>query len=76
VRLLGMKMDSTHLHLAPFKTLAFSFKDITLAGVRLTVVVEADWTAATLDGVSVVAPVKIPRGTRNCTVEFRLRMPS
>jgi uncharacterized protein (DUF608 family) len=70
VRLLGLKMDANHLYLTPFKTLAFSMKDVTLAGVRLTVVVKADWTSALLDGVPVAGPVRIPRGAQKCTVEF------
>ena len=70
VRLLGLKLDAQHLYLAPFKTLTFSLKEITLAGVRLTVAIKAGWTIASIDGVPFTGPVRIPRATRKCTIEF------
>ena len=70
VRLLGLKLDAQYLHLAPFQTLAFSLKDVTLAGMRLTVTVTPGWTTATLDGVPVAGPVRIPRTRQTCTIVF------
>ncbi len=70
IRLIGLQMDTKYLYLQPFKTIDFSYRNITLAGCDLTVKVEQGWTKARVDGKDVPLPVKIDRSHPNATVEF------
>ncbi|MCF7849806.1 MAG: glycoside hydrolase family 116 protein [Kiritimatiellales bacterium] len=70
IRILGLKLDSQWLYLSPFKTFDFSLDGVTFAGMRLSILVKADWTKASVDGECVSDHVKIPRSTRICSVVF------
>jgi len=70
IRLIGLQMDSKYLYLNPFKTFAFSYQNVHLAGCDLTVKVELGWTKARLNGREVTLPVKIDRSVPKATVEF------
>lgn len=50
VRLIGLTMNETQMALRPLKSLDFSIKDVQLAGCRLTVEVQKDWTEIIVDG--------------------------
>ena len=49
--LLGITMDFDTITLAPFKSVAVAVTDVELAGTRLTVTVEPNWTRCLVDGV-------------------------
>jgi hypothetical protein len=70
IRLIGLQMDTKFLYLNPFKTIDFSYQDVTLAGTSLTVKVQQGWTKARVDGRDVPLPVKISRSLPKATVEF------
>lgn len=70
IRLIGLQMDTKFLYLNPFRTLDFSYQDVTLAGTTLTVKVQQGWTKARVDRMAVPLPVKIDRSIPKATVEF------
>ena len=68
IRLLGLEMMMDTLSLAPFRSVDFEVKDITLAGVALSVRVEADWTKCLVNGVE--AEPTIVRADGRAKFEF------
>jgi uncharacterized protein (DUF608 family) len=70
IRLIGLQMDTKFFYLNPFKTIDFSYQDVTLAGTSLSVKVQQGWTKARVDGKDVPLPVKIARSLPKATVEF------
>ena len=70
VRLLGMQLDGEKMILKPFKTIDFAFHHVVLAGVPLTVKVQAGWKRARVNGKEVELPVRLSRAGRNYVVEF------
>jgi hypothetical protein len=50
VRLLGLKMNETQMELHPMKSISFAVKDVELAGCRLHVEVQENWTSIYVDG--------------------------
>ena len=67
-RLLGMEMDFDTLRFTPFRTVDLEIKELLLAGVTVTVRVEAGWTRCLVNGVE-AEPV-IDRACSEATLEF------
>jgi uncharacterized protein (DUF608 family) len=70
VRLLGLKMDEKNLYLNPFKTVNFSLNGVQLAGMKLTIKVEAGWKQALVNGKKVSGKISLDRGMKKCRVDF------
>ncbi len=71
IRILGVKMDERYLYLQPFRTVDFSIRDLKLAGMQLTVSVQAEWNKAVVNGVEVTGPIRLDRTASRYQVEFR-----
>ncbi|MBN2640675.1 MAG: hypothetical protein JXR78_03395 [Victivallales bacterium] len=70
IRILGVKFDEKHLFLSPFKTISYSFSNIILGGVTLTVNVQRGWDKAVLDDTGVSGDIRIPRDEQHHHVQF------
>ena len=70
IRIVGLQMDEKNLSIQPFKTIDFSLDSVPLAGLLLTLKVEAGWTRAQVDGKDVALPVQISREVKAANVEF------
>jgi uncharacterized protein (DUF608 family) len=70
LRMLGLTLTEHYLYLAPFRSLDFELRDWTLAGVALSVRVEANWTRVFSNGVALEAPVRLRRDAGVHRVEF------
>lgn len=70
IRLLGLQADETSLYLQPFRSLDFSLHNVQLAGVTLTVEVQAGWRKATVNGKDVSLPLHLPRDGGPYCVRF------
>jgi hypothetical protein len=70
IRILGLKADEQFLYLQPFRNLDFSLRNIRLAGITLTVEVQAGWQKATVDGREVSLPLRLPRGEKPYHIQF------
>jgi hypothetical protein len=70
VRILGLTLDESGLILRPFRSLSFALRRVILAGVTLSVRVEANWTRALVGGVEVGLPVVLKRDMESHNVDF------
>ena len=70
VRLVGLKMDEKNLYLKPFETLDFRLNGVQLAGMKLTIKVEAGWKRARVNGKETAGKVSLNRSMKECKVEF------
>jgi uncharacterized protein (DUF608 family) len=61
IRMLGLKLDDSFIYLSPFKTIDFSFKNIILGGVNISIEVQTKWTKVFLDGKELSGEIKILR---------------
>ena len=68
MRLLGIEMDFEHMYINPFKGLDFSFKNITVAGIKLSVTVKANWGKCYVNG-KVSEPI-LNRNIKEAELEF------
>jgi len=68
-RLLGLKANANEIELCPFKSFDFAMKNVTLAGVNLTISVKKDWTKIIVNGEAVDKAV-LSRGADAYTVSF------
>ena len=77
VRMLGLRLDETHLYLAPFRSLRFELCDVLLAGVRLSIRVEPRWNRVFANGVETTGLLALRRDAGAHRVEFlRSGLPS
>jgi uncharacterized protein (DUF608 family) len=70
LRMLGLTLTEHYIHLAPFRSLEFELRDWVLAGVELSVRVEANWTRVLANGVALETPVRLRRDAGAQRVEF------
>jgi hypothetical protein len=71
IRILGLTMDREYLYLSPFKTIDFKLTNITLAGMNLTVYVEAGWSKIYINGREMAGMVRLRRSEPSARVEFK-----
>ncbi len=70
LRMLGLTLTEHYLYLAPFRSLDFEIRDLRLAGVVLSVRVEANWNRVLANGVRSDTPVRLRRDAGTHRVEF------
>jgi hypothetical protein len=70
LRMLGLTLDKTYLYLQPFRSVRFRLNGVTLAGSKLTVRVEPDWSRVLVDGKEVVSRVRLRRDVPEHEVLF------
>jgi hypothetical protein len=63
IRMLGLTLDATAVHLAPFRSLRFGLHEVRLAGTTLSVDVVPNYRRARVNGVEVELPVVLPLAT-------------
>jgi hypothetical protein len=68
--MLGFSVDDTHIYLRPLKSLRFHIRNVRLAGVRLSVKVEPNWTKARTGSSELARPVALRRDVGAHVVEF------
>lgn len=71
VRMLGLTLDDVHLYLTPFRSLNFELRDVLLAGVRLWVLVETNWSRVIVNGAEHRGAIVLRRDAASHRVEFR-----
>ncbi|MGA3326265.1 MAG: GH116 family glycosyl hydrolase [Terriglobia bacterium] len=69
-RLIGLQMDERALYVNPYHTLDFRLDSVLLAGTTFTLQVQSRWKKALLNGKPSPVPVRIPRSTKVCRIEF------
>jgi uncharacterized protein (DUF608 family) len=70
IRMLGLTLTEQHLCLRPLKSLAFELHDVLLAGMTLSVRVQAGWEHVVADGTRVDTTVRLRRDAGAHRVEF------
>jgi uncharacterized protein (DUF608 family) len=70
VRMLGLTLTERHAFLDPFRSLAFELRAVRLAGMTLSVRVEAGWTHVLAKGLWFDAPVRLRRDAGVHELEF------
>jgi uncharacterized protein (DUF608 family) len=70
VRMLGLTLDGSKVHLDPFRTLSFSLDEVRLAGVTLSVDVTPNYRRALVNGAPVALPVVLDRNAGPQRVEY------
>jgi hypothetical protein len=70
LRMLGLTLTERHLYLRPLRSLAFALDQVRLAGLTLSVRVEAGWKHVVVNGNRFEAPARLPRDAGSYRIEF------
>jgi len=72
---LGLRSDEQYLYLLPQKDVEIKLSNCTLAGVRLAITVQPQWTHTRVNSVEVSRPVRLDRRVNDGRVEFLAALP-
>jgi hypothetical protein len=68
--MLGLTLTADHVYLRPLRSLPFELHQVRLAGVTLSVRVEAGWEHVIVSGRRFDPPARLPRDGGSHRVEF------